>query len=269
VTRNLPFDESSAVEQKFYGRLCAEFYDVDKPEAEESEVDYFARHLDKARGPALEAMCGSGRLLIPLLRRGYILEGVDNSGPMLQNLERRCLKNNLKPPKTYLQSVVELNLNKRYSLIFIALGSFQLLSDTAGLKALTRIYQHLLPDGALILDTFTPWELIRSETPQRSKRKVTIVNYDGPHPTTVTIHLTSQIDVSKESNLYRVQNLYERKAGDETLETEEEFFSVRWYSPTELLTTLSGVGFESSCLPIPNLPTPRRFVFEASKSRAY
>jgi hypothetical protein len=55
--------------QRAYQGLCSQFYDLDKPEAPPDEVDFYADAIAAADGQALEAMCGSGRLLIPLLRR--------------------------------------------------------------------------------------------------------------------------------------------------------------------------------------------------------
>lgn len=67
-----------------YLNLCTEFYDLTKAEAGPKEVAFYEKLLGTAKGPILEAMCGSGRLLIPLLKEGLVLEGVDNSSHMLQ-----------------------------------------------------------------------------------------------------------------------------------------------------------------------------------------
>ena len=48
-----------------YGRLCTEFYDLDKPEPPLAELERYARYAARAEGPVHEAMCGSGRFLLP------------------------------------------------------------------------------------------------------------------------------------------------------------------------------------------------------------
>ncbi|MDR3550047.1 MAG: class I SAM-dependent methyltransferase, partial [Candidatus Babeliales bacterium] len=66
-----------------YGDLCSLCYDLRLAYAEQSEVDFFASFIDKNPGRVLEAMSGSGRLLIPLAQRGYTIDGVDYSPAML------------------------------------------------------------------------------------------------------------------------------------------------------------------------------------------
>jgi predicted TPR repeat methyltransferase len=72
-----------------YGPLCTLFYDADKPVAPDSEVGWYAENLPKDAGPLLELMCGSGRLLVPLVEDGFKLHGVDFSAAMLASCEAR------------------------------------------------------------------------------------------------------------------------------------------------------------------------------------
>ena len=66
-----------------YGRLCTEFYDLDKPEPPLEELERYARYAARAEGPVHEAMCGSGRFLLSLLARGFDIDGSDSSQQML------------------------------------------------------------------------------------------------------------------------------------------------------------------------------------------
>ena len=83
----------------------------------------------------LEAMSGSGRLLIPLLQRGYNVEGVDNSPIMLERCRERCAALSLNP-RLYEQSLENLSLIQRYGVVTIAVGSFQLIVDPAAASRL-------------------------------------------------------------------------------------------------------------------------------------
>ncbi len=235
-----------------YQRLCTEFYDADKPEADLAEVDYFAGHVQRARGPVLEAMCGSGRLLIPLLKRGLHVEGVDNSPEMLASLGARCRQAGLISPVAHAQSIVALSLPHRYALIFIALGSIQLLPEELLPDALAGLRASLLDGGLLVVDTFIPWELIRSEEAvHEAKRKVMAPGG--------MIHLHQATEVDKARKRYVWRNRYERND-----ETEEETLTVRWYEPDELLEKFRAAGFTAECRGIPvTSPTPRRYLYEA------
>ena len=49
-----------------YGKLCTQFYDLDKPTAPPEALAFYLKHARQANGAVLEAMCGSGRFLIPM-----------------------------------------------------------------------------------------------------------------------------------------------------------------------------------------------------------
>jgi hypothetical protein len=232
-----------------YRRLSTDFYDAEKPAADESEVDLFARFLKE--GPSLEAMCGSGRLLIPLLHRGFRPEGVDNAPAMLDKLARRCHALNLPPPPTFLQSITELVLPHRYSTIFIALGSFQLISEEAAVGALNRLRLHLAPHGTLVIDTFVPWDLIESSESTRQTTRTQRV--DGR-----LIRLNSRWEIDRPKQTYRVFNRYVDMA-----EEEEEVLTVQWYFPEQFTEISQAAGFSSvSCHALPLLaPLPRRYLY--------
>ena len=46
------------------------------------EIDYFGRFVETGQ-PALDAGCGTGRLLMPWLRAGYDVDGCDVSADMV------------------------------------------------------------------------------------------------------------------------------------------------------------------------------------------
>src|SRR3990167_9087512 len=52
-----------------YGQLCSQFYDATEKYASDQEVDFFTSCIEQHPGRVLEAMSGSGRLQIPLIRR--------------------------------------------------------------------------------------------------------------------------------------------------------------------------------------------------------
>jgi SAM-dependent methyltransferase len=243
-----------------YGRLSTEFYDIEKGFADASEVDFFAPFL--GREPALEAMCGSGRLLIPLLRRGLRAEGVDNSPAMLEKLQWRCERLRLPPPPTHLQSITELNLARRYATIFIALGSFQLIAREQALNALSCLRDHLETEGTLVIDTFVPWDLIQLPDPTRlTKSTVRSGNR--------LIHRISSMQIEVSQQRYRIQNHYERQEEDRILEQEGEDLCVQWYFPEEFLELLREAGFSAECHSVPfGSFQPRRFIYEAKAAKS-
>src|SRR5512137_206609 len=117
-----------------YGALSTQFYDADKPRAPAAEVGWYAERLPDVADPLLEVMCGSGRLLIPLLEEGLTVHGCDASTAMLASCEARL--DALGYARTlFRQDASALNLPFRYAAVLFAAGSFQLLADPVVARA--------------------------------------------------------------------------------------------------------------------------------------
>ena len=115
------------------------------------EIAYFQQQIEQYGQPALDAGCGTGRLLIPFLRIGLDVDGCDISGDMLaycrQSAEREGFS-----PTLYQQALHELDLPRHYQTI-VACGVIGVgVSRQQDFMALQRLYDHLLPGGRLILD---------------------------------------------------------------------------------------------------------------------
>ena len=231
--------------KKAYHKLCREFYDISKPFACPKEVAFYAGILKGVQGPILEAMCGSGRLLLPLLRLGFKIDGLDNSAEMLESCEKRCVSENLKVP-LFNQQIESPSL-KKYALIFIAVGSFQLITDRAeGLKVLRILHSHLLPGGSLVLDTFIPWDSIKEsiEGDSLSKEKKTVSsNRVVACPDGTEIFLKSMTTIDPWGQLEISTNQYEKRLDDKVIAQEEEDLTVCWYYPHEMELFLEKAGF--------------------------
>jgi SAM-dependent methyltransferase len=142
---------SAAAQTWHYGlvsRWWAEF-NLDGP-----EIEYF-RPFVEAGQPALDAGCGTGRLLIPYLRAGLDVDGCDVSPDMLERVRERCEREGLSPPNLYAQAMDELDLPRRYRTILVcgALG----LGGSNLTVALRRLYDHLEPGGVLVADNEVPY----------------------------------------------------------------------------------------------------------------
>jgi Methyltransferase domain len=227
--------ESLAVHS--YGRLCTLFYDADKPAAPAAELDSYAQRLPKDAGPVLELMCGSGRLLVPLVADGLKVHGVDFSGAMLASCEARLAARGLQAP-LFRQDVAQLNLPFRYAAAFVAAGSLQLISDPgAALAALKRIRAHLIEPGLLLLGMFIP-----SESEQRLGAPLvevrTVMLADGTQ-----IALRSESTVWADARMSRVEYRYAHRRGATRLAEEHETLSFTWYAPDDITAVLVEAGF--------------------------
>jgi SAM-dependent methyltransferase len=121
-----------------------------------SEIPYFQKYIELNGQPALDAGCGTGRLLIPFLQDGLDVDGCDVSSDMLALCRERAEREGLKP-HLYQQALHELDLPRSYQTIVIC-GAFGIgVSRQQDFLALQRIYQHLKPGGALLLDNEQPF----------------------------------------------------------------------------------------------------------------
>jgi len=121
------------------------------------EIEYFQQQIEKYGQPALDAGCGTGRLLIPFLRAGLDVDGCDVSGDMLAYCQQTAAREGLSP-RLYRQALHNLDLPRRYQTI-VACGVFGIgVSREQDFVALQRFHQHLLPGGMLLLESYLPYE---------------------------------------------------------------------------------------------------------------
>jgi SAM-dependent methyltransferase len=220
-----------------YGPLCAAFYDADKPNASDEEIAWYDARLPRDAGPVLDVMCGSGRLLAPLVERGHNLHGVDASAAMLARCEQRLDAAGCRA-MLFRQDVATLNLPFRYAAAFVAAGSFQLLVDPqAAKRALERVRAHLVPPGRLLMQCFVPAEA--THPPGGLVVEVRTVTLAGGG----RITLRSEIDVDAEGRRMAWRNRYERREGATIVAREDERLAVTWYDADAISALLLAAGF--------------------------
>ena len=121
------------------------------------EIDYFKALIDRFGEPVLDVACGTGRLLIPFLRAGLDIDGVDISFDMLARCAQKARSEGLSP-RLHNQPMHELALPRKYKSIVVcggfALGGSRLHDQ----EALNRFFHHLAPGGALLLDNYLPYK---------------------------------------------------------------------------------------------------------------
>ena len=134
-----------------YGLVARWWAEFNQGEGEEEELAYFQRAIAAAGEPVLDAGCGNGRLLLPLVRSGLDVDGTDASEDMLawcrKGAEADRIQVNL-----YAQPMHALDLPRRYRTV-IACGVFGVGGTRADdLEGLRRIRGLLEPGGPLLMD---------------------------------------------------------------------------------------------------------------------
>jgi ubiquinone/menaquinone biosynthesis C-methylase UbiE len=143
---------------EYYG-MMAEFWDLFRGDTSTWEDRFFYLDVVKKYGqPVLDVGCGTGRILLDFTQQGIDIDGIDNSPEMLERLQRKAEKLNLKPT-VYQQDMDTLDVARKYQTILVPSSSFQLLLDeNLPSAAIRRFYEHLLPGGVLAMPFMTIWK---------------------------------------------------------------------------------------------------------------
>jgi SAM-dependent methyltransferase len=189
------------------------------------EVELYTPYL---RSPVLDAGCGAGRLLVPLLAAGYDVDGCDVSADMIGRCRKRAPEATL-----WLSPLHELAPPRRYGSI-VASGVLGLGSTRAqDTEAVRRLHDALEPPGTLVLDNEeSPWHWRPRDWSHEPERKTTL---DG-----VEFTLWSRVDAVDEHD--RCVYMTIRAETSDGRREEHELSMRQWYRD-ELVPLLKSAGF--------------------------
>jgi SAM-dependent methyltransferase len=141
------------MEHKEYRKLHAEWYELSSACLDHSkEIDFWARSIKASGEPALELGSGTGRVLVPLLERGFDIVGIDTSEDMMARCVAACKAKGLKP-ELHEQSMLKLDLRRQFGLIFLDSGGLGLFISDQDIQAtFERVMAQLRPGGSFIYE---------------------------------------------------------------------------------------------------------------------
>jgi SAM-dependent methyltransferase len=141
--------------------VIAKYYDAAYA-AKQDLVDlpFYLDLAEQSRGPVLEIACGTGRVLLPIARKGIEICGVDNSQPMLdvlnQNLasESQVVRDKITVHQGDMRTF---RLNLKFPLVMIPFRPMQhMFTVEDQIAALKTAAAHLTDTGILAFDVFYP-----------------------------------------------------------------------------------------------------------------
>ena len=222
---------------KTYQKLCTEFYDLEPHRDGAASQVFYLQQAMQARGVVLEPMCGTGRVLIPILQAGIAIEGFDASSYMLEALKQKCVALGIHQPPVRQLFVQDFKSDERYGLIFVPYGSWGLITDLQqSKKSLKIMYDHLAPGGRFIIEIETvasvpqPCGIWRRGIHTRSDRSKIAVN--------------TLADYDEATQIFSAQCRYESMNLDGAIvDVEKEDFAMYLYHFNEMDSYLNEAGF--------------------------
>ena len=210
------------------------------------EIEFFRPYVESGQ-PALDVACGSGRLLVPWVKRGLEVDGVDASADMIDAC-RAAASGVGRAPNLFVQATHLLDLPRKYGTIIMC-GSLGLgVTREQDLEGLRRVRAHLLPKGQLALDCevgefdFDAWKAkggarsANDEPPTSEQRQL---GADGF--LYALRHRITALDVEAKSARRELQAW--QWLGDELVAHETHALVVNIYSPAEIVALLEQAGF--------------------------
>lgn len=207
-------------------------------EGEPAELALIEAALRDHPGTALEVGCGSGRLLLPLLRKGHPVEGLELSPDMLA-LCRSAAADLALDPVLHEGDMAVFDPGKTYASLLVPAFTLQLAPDPAA--ALARFRTLLDPGGVIYLSVFVPLAEIHRELPEGEW-------YDD-HRTTLpggrAAGLETRHRIDRKARVLDREHRYRLFRADGAVEAEHlSRQTLRWFTPRQLRGLLAKAGFE-------------------------
>jgi SAM-dependent methyltransferase len=211
-----------------YGDRIAEVYDdlYQFPAETDAAVELLAELA--AGGPVLELGIGTGRLALPLARRGLPVAGIDASEAMIAKLRAKPQGDAI---ALRVGDFADVALDGPFRLVFVAFNTFfALLTQEEQLRCMANAAARLVPGGRFVIEAFVP-DLTRFERGQRTASErigTDIVELEVSRHDLSRQHVTSAHVLLRESGtrIYPVQIRY------------------CWPSELDLMARLAGLELE-------------------------
>ncbi len=223
--------DSTHESERVYGEAWADDYDAIYDEVDERMID----RLVDLSGPtrrALELAVGTGRVAIPLSRRGVEVSGIDISESMLARL---AAKPGGEKVGATLGDMVEVPVKGTFPLVFVVANSlFVVLTQERQVRCFENVAAHLESGGRFLVECFVP-DVKRFDS-QNTRMAVSEIGDDGAYAYEVVIHDPVQQEV---------RSMYIRSDADGASRALPVTVRYAWPAELDLMARLAGLELES------------------------
>ncbi len=135
-----------------YGERIAEVYDQFYAQFDAASIDLLFEFTSGGR--ALELGIGTGRIALPLQKKGTKIHGIDASEAMLAKLQDKPSSADIEVVEG---SFEQFQIDERFKLIYVVFNTFfALLTQESQINCFQCVAEHLSPDGVFLIEAFVP-----------------------------------------------------------------------------------------------------------------
>lgn len=219
-----------------YLSLEAELHDAFwAADDDSSESRLLAEFLTDHPGPALEIGSGSGRLMFPLLERGFDVEGLELSPDMLALARAEASRRGVNAV-FHEGDMTCWTGPRRYASLLVPAFTLQLADDPAA--ALVHWHSLLEPGGALYLTTFTPLAELAGDHPENEW----YADHEATLPDGHIARLETRHSIDTDARLLHREHRYSTDTDPPRIHHSAQ--TIRWFVRGEFEWLLDHAGFE-------------------------
>ena len=219
--------------QNYYGNLCTEMYEILHEKAPADELQFYLSYAKKDMR-ILEPLCGSGRFLVPFLKYGFDISGMDLSEEMLAKLKQKA------PNAQVIQTdIVKYSVEEKFDYIFIPSGSISLFTNMDICKNILKKVKELLkPGGKFVFAVDTVFDRCADNSDYRAS--VSVKTKEG-----FDLVLKGKNYYDEQSQTQFSPSIYELYSGAELIQSETMDFQTHLYRYGEMEQYLKECGFKN------------------------
>ena len=199
-----------------------------------NDIEFITNCALEHGGPILEMASGTGRLAVPLIKKGFNYTGVELSEQFVEFTKKKLTLIN--SDHSIVQGDMKsIDLKKEYQFIFIGFNSICHLLTNHDLSAFFNcVYAHLMDGGLFLIDTFVPNPIFL----YRPKRKTYVMEFDLPNGERCIVNEINKYDPDTQINQIKWFFEYESSTADQFL------FDMHMIYPDTMDRLLSESGFK-------------------------
>ncbi|MCH7762319.1 MAG: class I SAM-dependent methyltransferase [Candidatus Marinimicrobia bacterium] len=199
-----------------------------------NDIEFIADSADTYGSPVLEMAAGTGRLAVPILKRGYTYTGIELSPDFVKCAQKK-LKSFQDQANVLKGDIRNFDLGKKFQFIFIGFNSiFHLLTNGDIESFLKCVRAHLADSGTFLIDTFIPDPFFLF----RDKQKYYVMEFDYPNGDHCIVSETNDYD--NETQINHIHWYFNTDGKDKP---DEYRFDMHMIFPDTMDRLLSEAGF--------------------------